>query len=146
MDSLNSKRILVFGTFDLLHEGHSNFFQQARDLSENPYLIVSIARDVNVERIKNQAPHLSEIQRLENVRNHELIDQAELGALDDYISHILELRPEIIALGYDQEHYTEGLEQKLLDQGLKVEVVRLQAYKPEQYKSSIIKKLMGLVK
>lgn len=146
MDSSNVKRILVFGTFDILHEGHANFFEQARDLAENPYLIVSIARDTNVSRIKNQAPHLSERERLENVRAHQLVDQVELGALDDYISHIVELNPDIIALGYDQEHYTEGLGQKLMDQGLKVEIVRLQAFEPEKYKSSIIKKLMGLVK
>ncbi len=146
MDSSNVKRILVFGTFDILHEGHANFFKQARDLSDNPYLIVSIARDQNVIRIKQQPSYLSEQERLEKVQAHELVDQAELGALDDYISKIVELNPDIIALGYDQEHYTEGLEQKLMDQGLKVEIVRLRAFEPEKYKSSIIKKLMGLVK
>ena len=49
-------RIMVFGTFDGLHEGHLDFFKQARQLSKNPFLIVSIARDKNVKIIKKIFP------------------------------------------------------------------------------------------
>ena len=47
-------RIMVFGTFDGIHRGHLHFFKQARGLVKNPYLIVSVARDVNVKRIKGR--------------------------------------------------------------------------------------------
>ena len=46
-------KIMAFGTFDILHAGHLNFFKQARKLSKYPFLIVSVARDVNVKKIKN---------------------------------------------------------------------------------------------
>ena len=50
----NMEKIMVFGTFDGVHKGHINFFKQARVLSKNPYLIVSIARDKNVKKIKGK--------------------------------------------------------------------------------------------
>ena len=53
-------RVMVFGTFDGLHQGHLNFFKQARNLSKNSYLIVSVARDKNVKKIKGRLPYLNE--------------------------------------------------------------------------------------
>ena len=44
------KKVMVFGTFDGLHEGHLDFFRQAREYGD--YLIVAVARDVNVKKIK----------------------------------------------------------------------------------------------
>ena len=41
---------MVFGTFDILHQGHLDFFKQARKLVANPFLVVSVARDVNVKK------------------------------------------------------------------------------------------------
>ena len=38
-------RIMVFGTFDIIHAGHEDLFRQARALAEDPHLIVSVARD-----------------------------------------------------------------------------------------------------
>ena len=36
-------RIMVFGTFDMIHAGHEDLFRQARALAKEPYLIVSVA-------------------------------------------------------------------------------------------------------
>src|SRR3989344_5946032 len=49
-------RIMIFGTFDMLHEGHLDFFRQARSLAAGPHLIVSIARDASVARVKGAPP------------------------------------------------------------------------------------------
>ncbi len=141
---LDHTRILVFGTFDILHEGHVDFFQQARALAPNPYLMVSIARDTNVARIKQVSPHFLETQRLAAVQGLALVDEAMLGAVEDYLAHIVELRPDIIALGYDQVHYTDGLADKLRERGLDVRIKRLESFHPERYKSSIIKKQFGI--
>lgn len=145
--SANKKTtVLMFGTFDVLHKGHLNLFQQAKALAENVYLIVSIARDKNITKIKGQAPHYNEIERLSHVANLDIVDNVILGSLDDYISHIVSIAPDIIALGYDQTSYTEGLEAKLKERGLDTKIIRLEPFEPDKYKSSILKRELGLTK
>ncbi|MBU2575665.1 hypothetical protein KKF64_01055, partial [Patescibacteria group bacterium] len=48
------------------------------------------------------------------------------------------LKPDIIALGYDQKAYTENLEKQMKKRGIDVKVARLKPYKPTKYKSSKI--------
>lgn len=130
-------RIMVFGTFDIVHAGHENFFSQARMLSKGSYLIVSVARDHVAARIKGFSPRHHESERLAAVAAHSLVDRAVLGDEVGYIHHILEEKPDIIALGYDQHgEYVDNLEEDLRDAGLETGVVRLQPHHPELYKTS----------
>lgn len=132
-------RILIFGTYDGVHEGHRSFFAQARALAPNPYLIVSLARDVNVQKVKGKLPFETEEERKVALEKEVLVDEVVLGALnDDYIAHVLAEHPDIIALGYDQSgtKYTDSLEDKLSHAGCTARIVRCEAYKPEIYKSS----------
>ena len=130
-------RIMVFGTFDMIHEGHADFFKQARLLAPNPHLIVSVARDSSVARIKGGIPRHTESERLSMVAASSLADETVLGDELGYINHIALQMPDIIALGYDQEgEYVEHLEKDLRDAGMKTRVVRLTAFKPEVYKTS----------
>lgn len=130
---------MVFGTFDMLHDGHLDFFRQARSLTPDPTLIVSIARDTAVVRIKGVSPRRTEEQRLALVSVCGLVDEAVLGDTEGYIAHIIEAHPEIIALGYDQEgEYVQSLEDNLRRAGLATKVTRLAAYKPEMYKTSFL--------
>ncbi len=138
MESQQSK-IMVFGTFDFLHKGHLDFFRQARSLAQEPFLVVSIARDVNVKKIKGSFPLYNEKQRLVTVAGCKLVDRALLGGLRNYLTHIVKEKPQIIALGYDQSAYTKTLKQDLKALGLRVKIVRLKAHKPHLYKSSILK-------
>ena len=131
---------MVFGTFDVLHKGHLNFFKQARGLAKNPYLVVSVARNVNVKRIKGAKPLLSQRERLKAIKKSKLVDKVVLGGAGNYLPHIVKERPAIIALGYDQKAYVKGLKQKLLQEGLSVKVVKLKAFHPHIYKSSLAKK------
>ncbi len=132
-------RIMVFGTFDILHKGHLNFFKQARRLAKNPFLIVSVARDANVKRIKKQNPKSTEKSRLKTIKECALVDKAILGGLKSFLPHILKERPEIIALGYDQSAYTSDLQSNLGKKGLHVTIFRLKSFKPSIYKSSLIR-------
>lgn len=128
---------MVFGTFDMVHPGHEDLFRQARDLAEDPYLIVSIARDSAVERIKKAKPRHTEEERLLNVKRHKYVDEVVLGDMVGYISHVLAAKPDIIALGYDQTgEYVDNLEKDLAEGGYKGKVLRLQAFQPEKYKTS----------
>ena len=67
-----------------------------------------------------------------------------LGDEEGYISHIREVSPDVIALGYDQQgEYVAKLEHDLRDADLAVTVVRLQPFKPDVYKTSLLRKASG---
>ena len=136
---------MVFGTFDMVHEGHADFFRQARALarstssgkSKKPYLIVSLAREPVVTRIKGHKPRRSESERRSLLERNILVDEVVLGQTDGYIEHILAAKPDIIALGYDQEgEFVSNLEKDLHAAGSSAEIVRLKAFKPETHKTS----------
>ena len=128
---------MVFGTFDMVHPGHEDFFRQARALAEEPYLIVSVARDAVATRYRGFSPRHHESERLAQVAAHPLVDEAVPGDETGYIAHIVTARPDIIALGYDQTgEYVERLEKDLQEAGMSTQVVRLSAFRPEVYKTS----------
>jgi cytidyltransferase-like protein len=128
---------MVFGTFDMLHEGHEDFFRQARALAPDPYLIVSIARDSAAARHRGFLPRKNEEERRALVGGHPLVDRVVLGDEEGFIAHIKAESPDIIALGYDQAgEYVENLERKLAAAGMAPRIVRLAPYKPETFKTS----------
>lgn len=138
---MNKKtKIMVFGTFDGLHKGHLNFLKQAKALSKNSYLIVSIAREKNVLRIKKIKPIYSEKERRNFIINSGEADKVVLGSMDDHISHILKYKPNIIALGYDQKAYVKNLKIDLVKNGLKPNILKLKSYYPKIYKNSLLRK------
>lgn len=139
MRNTRQTRVMVFGTFDLLHKGHEHFFKQARKLVKNPYLIVSVARDSNVKKIKGRKPLLSEQQRVADVKRSQYVNKVVLGGKIAFLTHIIKEQPDVIGLGYDQIAYTEMLQENLEKRGLRVVIKRLAAYKPHVYKSSLIK-------
>lgn len=131
------KKVLIFGTFDLLHPGHLDFFKQAKKLGDN--LIVIVARDRTVNLMKQHETLYSEQERLKKVSEQKIVNKAILGNLDDPYKIIKQEKPDIIALGYDQNSYTQNLESKIKEFGLKIKIVRLKPYKPEKYKSTKLK-------
>jgi cytidyltransferase-like protein len=141
VDERNRTVIMVFGTFDMVHQGHEDLFRQARALAADPFLVVSVARDSAVERIKGVPARYDESARRSLVESNPLVDKAVLGDEVGSIIHIIAAAPDIIALGYDQEgEYVRDLERDLKAAGLPTRVVRLAAYEPEKYKTS---KLLG---
>jgi len=130
-------KVLVFGTFDGLHEGHKKFFQQAKEYGN--YLVVVVGRDSTILKTKNKPPKFNENERLKTVQESGLVDEARLGNEGDNPYKVIEqVQPRIICLGYDQTHFTDKLAQKIKEMGLKIDIIRLKAYKPELYKSSIL--------
>ncbi len=137
------KKVLVFGTFDGLHEGHKDFFRQAK--KHGDHLIAVVGRDSTVTKTKGRPPKFSEQERLKVVQECGLVDEARLGneappggKLDPY-KVVEEVNPDLICLGYDQNFFADKLAEELPKRGLeKVKVERLKAYKPEIYKSSLL--------
>lgn len=133
------KKVLVFGTFDGLHEGHKDFFRQAKEHGD--YLMVVVGRDSTVLSVKKRLPKQNENERLGAVQESQYVDYARLG--NEGVSKydvIKELKPDIICLGYDQIYFTEKLEEQIKGMGLNIEVKKLKPYKPEQFKSSLLNK------
>ena len=126
-------KVMAFGAFDPLHEGHRDFFRQAKQFGD--YLIVVVARDKNIEKIKKHKSRTEEEERLEKVKKAENVDRAVLGNTDDYAKVIEENQPDIIVLGYDQE-----IPLPLKNKVKKYKIVTLKPFKPKVFKSSKIVK------
>ncbi len=126
-------RAAVFGTFDVLHEGHIDFFRQAKEQKKDAELVVVVARDVNVEKAKGKKPKNDENTRLKEVKKAHHVNKAVLGEKDDKLKVIERVAPDIIALGYDQKP-PEGFEEYIREKN--ITVMRLKPYMPERFKSS----------
>jgi len=131
-------RVMVFGTFDNFHPGHSDYFRQARRFGDE--LVVVVARDKNVLKIKGRLPREDEKIRVRNVRlalsELKIRGKAVLGGLLNRWLVLKKYQPEVIALGYDQQVDLKRLKSEILKFRLFCKVKRLRAYYPEKYKSS----------
>lgn len=132
-------KIMVFGTFDGLHDGHFNFFKQARKMSAKPFLIVSVARDRNVFKIKGKFPLFNEKKRMFLVKECKLVDKVVFSGVKNHIPHIIKESPDIIALGYDQKAYVKNLKKDLKNKGIIVKIARLKPFKENIYKNNLLK-------
>jgi FAD synthetase len=128
--------VMTGGAFDILHPGHIETLGQARALGD--VLIVSIARDTTFERNKNRKPHHNELMRQKLVSAVRAVDAAVLGSETDIFETVDRLKPDIIALGYDQFHNEEKITMQVRKRGLDVKVVRLKSSVPDIKSSSLI--------
>ncbi|HAK88779.1 MAG: hypothetical protein A2X55_05975 [Nitrospirae bacterium GWB2_47_37] len=129
------KKVVCAGTFDHFHPGHIDFLKQAKALGDE--LVVIVARDETVKRIKGFLPTNNESRRRDDVKGTDIPDSAVLGNLDTDIFQILEeLQPDVIALGYDQRVSEEEIAKRFP----LCEIVRLASFQPEKYKSSFFRR------
>lgn len=133
------KRVLAFGSFDPLHEGHRNLFAQAKALGD--HLTVVVAHDSALRANKRREPFQGEEQRLTAVAADESVDRAMIGNKQANTYTLLsELDFDVIALGYDQAPDDAAVRAELDARGKRqVVIVRLKPYKPESYKSTLIR-------
>ena len=131
------KNVLAFGTFDVVHPGHVFFLTRCRRLGN--HLTVVIARDSTVNEIKGAMPRFDERTRQQAVQSLPVVDTAVLGDPVDKYKIIKEVMPDIICLGYDQRVFVDKLEAKLKEFGLTPHVIRLPSYRPEVFKSHLLR-------
>ncbi len=131
------KKVLITGTFDRLHPGHLNYLNQAKKLGD--YIIVIIARDKTVLKVKGRLPKNNEKKRAKVIRQTKIPNRVYLGKIRDKYALIQKSRPDVIALGYDQNIFTKNLKKELNKRGLRPKIIRLKPYKPHLYKSSLMR-------
>ncbi len=119
-------RVMAVGIFDLLHAGHLHYVEQAKSLGEE--LVVVIAHDETVRRQKHE-PVTGHDLRRRMVEGLKPVDTAIVGNPPGIpIFEILKtVKPDIIALGYDQKHSIEAIREGLDNHGFAhVEVTRVE--------------------
>ena len=119
-------RVMAVGVFDLLHAGHLHYLEQAKSLGE--HLTVVVAHDDTV-RLRKHEPVTGQELRCRMVQGLKPVDEAIIGNSPEVpIFDILPIvNPDIIALGYDQEHAEEKIRESLNDIGLgNITVIRVE--------------------
>jgi len=118
-------RVLATGTFEILHPGHLLYLEEAKKLGDELFVIV--ARDVNVKKRK-RTPIIREEQRLKMISALKVVDKAMLGSEKDMYEPLYSIKPDIIAIGYDQDFDVVMLERELRKRGFNSKVVRIKRY------------------
>jgi FAD synthetase len=135
------KRVLIAGTFDLIHPGHIYLINEAAKMGS---VHVVIATDKNREKYSGEKPIVPEQQRLEVIKSIKNVTAARLGRHDnDTLKTVEEINPDIILLGPNQKYDLNTLKNGLASKGLThIEVKRLETYydKYKLHSSSLIKK------
>jgi len=137
------KIVLASGTFDLLHLGHVKYLEEAKKAGgKNAKLVVVVARDRTVEKRKGRKPVMPEDHRRALVESLKVVDEAVLGCEDFDIGKVVEeIKPDIIAVGHDQDNIESHVRKALAQKGLNVQVVRIGKFgKPELNSSLKIKR------
>ncbi|PIW32562.1 MAG: cytidyltransferase [Nitrosopumilales archaeon CG15_BIG_FIL_POST_REV_8_21_14_020_37_12] len=134
-DSL--KVVLAGGVFDIIHPGHIYTLNAAKELGD--VLIVVVATDNTAVKMKKRKPLHSQEQRQELVNSLKMVDLCLVGQEDDIFKTVNLVRPQIIALGYDQVHQEKFIIDGCKRINLNANVARLQSPIPESSSSKIEK-------
>lgn len=130
------KKVLVFGVFDRLHAGHLFFLGQAARQGE---VVVVVARDFMVKKLKNKKPLQNEKERITGLKKTGLIKNAILGDKVLGVYEIVKkLRPDVICLGYDQGNLEKDLKRCFSASGHKIKIIKIKPFKPDKFHTSLL--------
>lgn len=111
--------VLTGGTFNRLHTGHEYLMKECKKLG---YLVVVLANDAH-----NKKPNAVKAEiRKANIEKLGIADKVVIGHPDSFVQIVYEIKPDIIALGYDQKMPPDVTEDVL--KGLRIKVIRMQKF------------------
>ncbi|MBP2625122.1 MAG: FAD synthase [Nitrosopumilaceae archaeon] len=131
------KVVLTGGVFDIIHPGHIYTLNSAKVLGD--VLIVVIATDKTVTTLKRKKPLHNQEQRCSLINSLKMVDLAIVGSEKDIFTTVKDIKPEIIALGYDQTHQEKYITNGCRKLNLNVKITRLYSPVPEISSSKIEK-------
>ena len=129
--------VLSGGVFDIIHPGHISTLNAAKALGD--VLVVVVATDNTSEKMKKRKPLHTQEQRQELVNSLSMVDLCLVGQEADIFKTVNRVRPQIIALGYDQVHQEKFITDGCKRINLNAKVARLQSPTPEISSSKIEK-------
>jgi cytidyltransferase-like protein len=135
MRDSNLKIVLAGGVFDIIHPGHINTLNAAKKLGD--VLVIVVATDKTAVKMKKRKPLHSARLRQELVSSLSMVDLCVIGDEDDIFKTVDLVKPQIIALGYDQTHQEKFITEGCKKINLDVEVARLESPRPETSSSKI---------
>ncbi len=127
--------VLAGGVFDIIHPGHIHTLNSAKALGD--VLVVVVATDTTAQKIKKRKPLHGQNQRRDLVRSLSMVDLCVIGQEGDIFKTVELIKPEIIALGYDQVHQEKFIIDGCRKLNLDIKVARLQSPVPEISSSEI---------
>ncbi len=131
------KKVMIFGTFDGLHDGHRALFAQA--VEHGDWVIVVVARDETVKKVKGKTPKYDECDRIAQLLQIDVLDDIIMGSLNkDKCDVIRTSKPDVVMIGYDQQYFIDELYELADEDDQDFVIVRAKAYEPDVYKSSLL--------
>lgn len=115
-------KVMATGTFDILHMGHIYYLKEAKKLGDKLYVVV--ATDSTVRHLKHEPINPEKI-RLDLIKELKIVDKAYLGHEEDMYAIVEKIKPDIIALGYDQIHDEKKITEELKKRNIQSKIVRL---------------------
>lgn len=131
------KVVFIGGGFELIHYGHVYTIGKAKSLGD--VLVVSVARDSTIRKRKKREPIVNENDRVTMLSSLRQVDAAILGVEGDIYVTLERVKPDIVALGYDQYHLEDEVRKESARRGMKLRVVRLDSPYPKIKTSKLLK-------
>ena len=132
------KRVLCFGTFDILHLGHIYFLEHAARYGDE--LIVVVSQDKRSATLRGGiVPIHTQKERMALLSALACVDRAVAGHKTNLLFQLNKYKPSVVVLGHDQLFGVDLLQAWTKKQTYKPKIVRLRAHKRARYATSRIK-------
>ncbi len=130
--------VLAAGVFDLLHYGHIRYLEEAKKTGgPDTRLVVIIARDETVRRLKGSDPIIPEDQRRAVIEALKVVDEALLGFEDLDLDRVLQqIKPDIVVVGHDQEAIKAQVEKINKARELDIKIIQITQFGEDDLNSS----------
>lgn len=133
------KVVMLGGAFEIIHPGHVQALSEAKSLGNT--LVVVVATDESVERNKGRPPATDQVLRVALVSSLRQVDLAVPGNKGSIYDILVKVRPDVVAIGYDQHHNGEEIVREAARRGVTVSTARLGSPNPDLKSSKILMSL-----
>ena len=111
------KKVLAGGCFNKIHPCHLYFLNKAK--SFGGYLVVVLAHDKN----NKKSCAIPAVKRKKNLEKLKIADKIITGHPTDFLKTVKKLKPDIIALGYDQK-LSKKLKNEIRELKIKTKIIK----------------------
>ena len=131
-------KVLIFGTFDIIHPGHVRLLREAKK-----YGVVHavVSRDETAAIVKGEPPMHSMAERMTSLATYGVT--VHPGSTGDKLETFKALRPDVVVLGYDQHRFVDQLTEHIRANVPNTRVITVPPLSPEIFKTKKIKAVLN---